>query len=266
LFQKVNHGRYAHEATQIYSIAGTDEPIDLYAEFLRVESARHNKTVPCEQTPRYLFFANEILNAFPEARMINIVRDPRDVLLSQKNKWRRRFLGARNIPLGESFRAWVNYHPYIISRLWVSAVVAARRMADHPRFFTVRFEDLVGRPEETVQAICAFADLRYEPGMLEVPHIGSSTGHDRPDFKGIDSRRSGNWRAGGLSRAELEICEQVTGYEMQRYGYVKEMAPTSLLLHPASMGLFSFKAVAALLLNLRRTRNLLDTLRRRLAN
>ena len=51
-----------------------------------------------------------------------MVRDPRDVLLSQKNKWKRKFLGANDIPFFELLRARFNYHPYTISKMWKTAV------------------------------------------------------------------------------------------------------------------------------------------------
>ena len=36
------------------------------------------------------YHLEEILQFFPNAKVINLVRDQRDVLLSQKNKWKRR--------------------------------------------------------------------------------------------------------------------------------------------------------------------------------
>lgn len=211
-----------------------------------------------------LSFVQEILKAFPEAVVINMIRDPRDVLLSQKNKWRRRFLGAGNIPLTEAIRAWANYHPYTIAMLWVAAVRSALRHVGHPRFVSIRYEDLLRQPEVTVRALCSVAGLDYAEKMLAVPQVGSSTGVDRPDQHGIDASRTGGWRKGGLTETELAICERVCGDEMKRMGYEYEIGASSFLRRWISMMLFAFKAVLALALNLRRTRNLRETLRRRL--
>jgi hypothetical protein len=264
IFQQVTRGRFDADRERILAAAGTDDPVSLYAAFLQDETGRQGKSVPCEQTPRYLFFAGEILDAFPGARIINMVRDPRDVLLSQKNKWRRRYLGARNIPLREAARSWVNYHAYTVSRLWVAAARTARRFEGHPRFTTLRFEDLVAHPEESIRPLCAFAGISYEPAMLDVPQVGSSTGRDRPDRRGIDAGRSGTWQRGGLSDLELEICERVTRGERERFGYTGEGRRVSAFLWAASMSVFAVKAALALMLNLGRTRNLRETLKRRL--
>ena len=264
-FRKVVTGRYASEAERILISSQYDDPLSVYEMFLRFESARINKIVPCEQTPRYLFYVEEILAAFPHAKVINIIRDPRDVLLSQKNKWRRRYLGAKNIPLSETFRSWVNYHPYTISRIWVAAVRTARRLEGHPRYLSILFEDLLQSPDSTVQLLCAFVGITFEQTMLDVPQIGSSMGKDRPEQKGIDGSRSGSWRNGGLSDIELAICQDVARDDMNRLGYSVESISVSVWRTASSMVVFGFKAVAALILNLHRTTKLRETLRRRWA-
>jgi hypothetical protein len=263
-FAKVEPEEYREEAQHILADSENHDPVSVYHSFLLSETKNHGKSIPCEQTPRYLFFVKEILDVFSDAVVFNMVRDPRDVLLSQKNKWRRRFLGARNIPLPEALRAWANYHPYTIARLWVAAVRTARRYEENPRFVSIRFEDLLKQPEEIIRSSCAFAGLPYEARMLNVPQIGSSTGVDRPELKGIDGRRSGGWRKGGLTGVELAICQRVCGAEMAKLGYSIEAAETAVWRRWMSMSLFAFKALLALLLNLRRTKNLIETLRRRL--
>jgi len=263
-FARVEPGRYREDARHILSSVERRDPVSVYHSFLLSEAGSRGKKIPCEQTPRYLFFAQEILDAFPDAVVINMVRDPRDVLLSQKNKWRRRFLGARNIPLTEALRAWANYHPYTIARLWRAAVRAARRHEGNARFVSLRFEDLVKQPEETVRSLCAFTGISYETEMLSVPQVGSSTGMDRPERKGIDGSRSGGWRKGGLTDMELAICQRVCGVEMTRLGYESEAVELAVWRRWMSMSVFALKAMLALMLNLRRTKNLRETLRRRL--
>jgi hypothetical protein len=263
-FAKVVPGKYQDEAERVLADVEGDDPVSAYKSFLHYESRRNGKSIPCEQTPRYLFFVKEILDFFPGACVINIVRDPRDVLLSQKNKWRRRFLGAKNIPFSEALRAWVNYHPYTISRLWVAAVRTANRFEGNPRFVSIRFEDLLQQPEASVQSLCSFVGITFEPDMLKVPQVGSSAGMDKPEQKGIDRSRSGSWRNGGLTDVELAICQHVAAKELSSLGYVEEPVVIAAWRRWMSMSGFAFKVLLALLLNLRRTKNLRETLRRRL--
>lgn len=262
-FEKPRHGAFDDDVIRILDAAGGGDALSIYAAFLRHETRRQGKGVPCEQTPRYLFSAAEILDVFPQAVMINMVRDPRDVLLSQKNKWRRRFLGARNIPLREAFRSWANYHPYVMARLWGAAVRQAERMADHPRFVSVRFETLLAQPRDTLDELCRFAGLQIEAQMLEVPQIGSSSGEDHPERIGVNAARIGAWQQGGLQAQEIATCQRVAGAEMQRQGYAITPVSPSLTARLRENVMLPIKGGVALMLNLHRTKNLFGSLRRR---
>jgi len=263
-FARAMPGKYRDDAQKICAAATSDDPISAYESFIHYETTRRGKSIPCEQTPRYLFFAEEILEAFPDARIINIVRDPRDVLLSQKYRWRRRRLGAASIPRWEAFRSWFNYHPYAITRLWVSAVSVAGRLANRQRFRSVRFEDLIVDPSRIVGELCSFLDIGFSSSMLDVPQLGSSTGQDRPEARGIDATRTGVWRLGGLSDVEVAICQRAAAGEMEKWGYRPEKmyaAPWKVWLR---MAVLPIQMMLALLLNWHRTTNLWQSLGRRI--
>lgn len=236
----------------------------VFERFLLHEAAKNGKTVPCDQTPRNVFYIGEILRLYPRARVINMVRDPRDVLLSQKRKWKRRFLGASGIPLKEALRAWVNYHPVVISKLWNASVRSADRFADHARVHSLRFEDLLADPEGEIGTVCEFLGISFEQSLLEVPQVGSSSGLDHPERRGIARDRAGSWKKGGLSAAEVFLCQKVTGRLMRRYGYpVKPVAPNALAVAGSAVALPA-KLALALLANLGRMKSIRETLRRRL--
>jgi hypothetical protein len=241
-------------------------PAKIFEVFLVSEAEKNGKTIPCDQTPRNVFYIGEILALYPEARVINMVRDPRDVLLSQKRKWKRRFLGAGDIPFREVVRSWANYHPITISKLWNASTSAAGRHAGDPRVHLLRFEDLVNDPESATRQVCEFAGLSFEENMLFVPQVGSSSGLDHPEQRGIDRDRAGSWKRGGLSSTELFLCQKIAGGPMQRYGYplLTPSRPNAPRL-VASLVSFPAKLVFALLLNLGRMRNIQETIKRRLS-
>jgi hypothetical protein len=237
---------------------------DVFGLFLSYEAGRHGKTIPCEQTPRNVYYIGEILDIFPEARVINMVRDPRDVLLSQKRRWKRPFLSGGDVPRSQAVRYWINYHPITISKLWNSAVAAGDSWAGDPRVYTMRFEDLVSDPDRHVRNICDFVGIGYDPSMLDVPQIGSSSSHDDPAVTGIDSDRKESWRKGGLNGAELYISQKMTAQYMARYGYEpsdRRANPVLLFFYLLS---FPAKLAAALLLSLKRMKNIGETIKRRL--
>lgn len=265
LFTPISLGTYQQQARAVLAAAPSRNPVTVYETFLLSETRQAGMQIPCEQTPRYLYQAEEILEAFPDARMICMVRDPRAVLLSQKNKWRRRKLGASNMPAFWAFRAWVNYHPYTMSRMWASASRRARRFNHHPRFRAIRFEDIIAAPEPNLRAICAFLEIDFAPEMLRIKQIGSSTGQDRPDQLGVDPSRADFWRQGGLKPVEIALCERTAADEMAIWGYKASGHRASLFAFSGAMAGFVAKSFAALVLNFRRNKNLLETIRRRLS-
>jgi hypothetical protein len=262
-FEKVVTGRYDSAARAVLKESKDHSAITVYKTFLDFETRIRGKATPCEQTPRYVFYSSGILSMFPEARIINIVRDPRDVLLSQKNKWRRRFLGARNIPLREALRSWVNYHPYTITQLWCSCIHAASSCDYHSRFHSVRYEDLVVKPEETVRSLCEFLSIEFEENMLNIPTVGSSMGEDAAHETGIASTRSGRWRRGGLSEVEINICESIAWQEMPEFGYALEGKRVSPLRKAINFAVLVLKVPLIVIMNVSRTRSITDSLQRR---
>lgn len=129
---------------------------------------------------------------------------------------------------------------------------------------TVYFERLLEDPESVVLEVCEFLGLEYEESMLAVPKIGSSNVPDRPAEEGIDSNRASSWKSGGLSNTELFLTEKVVDSELSDQGYESARPSRSLLSTVAALLTLPVKLGLALLVNMSRTRNLLDSIKRRL--
>ncbi len=235
----------------------------VYDAFIQYEAQQHNKTIPCEQTPQNVFYIGEILKQFPEAKIINMVRDPRDVLLSQKRRWRRALI-AKNVSKFNGFRYWMNYPPITISKLWNGAISAADKYAEDSRIKTVNFEQLLSNSETTLKEICQFLELSFQNTMLDVPQVGSSSEQDQPERKGINKERSESWKKGGLNSTELHICQNITKDYMEKHGYKLEPITTNPLTLTYSYATFPLKISLALLLSLKRMKRITATIKRRL--
>ncbi|MFM9986431.1 MAG: sulfotransferase family protein [Flavobacteriales bacterium] len=239
--------------------------IQHYLSFLAHETALHHKSCACDQTPRNIFYVEEILRYIPEARVIIMMRDGRDVLNSQKRKWMRKFKGASNIPLMESVRSWCNYHPITISRLWRSSTRVAMRMRNHERVMVVQFEELLANPSEMVKKLCLFLGREFHPSMLEIPQLGSSSQNDQPGKMGINRELSGQWMKGGLNRAEIAICNAINKLEFAANGYQSAEGNRFIPEVVYYYLTFPVKTCIALLFNLKRMRNIRETIKRRLS-
>lgn len=262
---ELNIEKYRTDAVNI--VAAIGEKIyshDVLRSFLFYETHLHQKTIPCEKTPQDVFYIPEILELFPQAKIINMVRDPRGVLLSQKRKWQRKNMGAGFMTRKEQRRLKINYHPITISKLWNASVRTALKYKNHIQMHNMIFENLVNESEAEVKRLCRFLEIDFTYEMLNIPQVGSSNEADKPDAFGIKTERAGNWERGGLNKAEIYFCQKICGNYMKQYGYeLKKIRPDifSVLFYYIS---FPIKIILAILFNLHRMKNIFEAIRRRL--
>lgn len=109
----------------------------------------------CEKTPGNIRHIDRIMEFYSgRVRCINIVRDGRDVVTSRHP--------------GDPGRYWVPI------RRWVEDVTCGLEAERRGQVMTVRYEDLVARPEPTLRELCDYLDEPFEPGMLDYQNSGSS--------------------------------------------------------------------------------------------
>ena len=236
--------------------------LELFSKFLSSEAALNNKTHSCDQTPRNIFYIDTLVKA-KQNKIILMVRDPRAVLLSQKKKWKRRYLGARQIPLKESIRAWANYHPYTISKMWNTTARLALNYGSAQNVLVVKYEDLISNSKDCVESICEFLELPFQNEMLLIPKLGSSNKSDNSEEKGIFKTDNEVWQT-ELSDAEIHICQKVNSDVMQKMQYnINKTNLLSRIQLPLYAISWVIKTGISLALNLHRIKNFKETIKRR---
>lgn len=124
----------------------------------------------CVKFPVDIGHLAELLEWFPDCRIMHITRDPRAVAMSKSND-----------PSGTAIR--VLQHPrlaWLIRKLSVLLVIGDyRRTARiHRRFQRLnnyklfRYEDLLAEPEKTIRQLCGFIGVEYKDNFLH-PEMGS---------------------------------------------------------------------------------------------
>ena len=263
LFNQQNISVFNEKAIALLAHKNICNPLSIYELFLSAMSNENKSTISCEQTPKNMYYLNEILAFFPQAKVINMVRDQRDVLLSQKNKWKRRFLGASKIPLSEAIRSYINYHPILTSKVWNSSLEHTAKYFDNERVKIVKFEELLAKSESVVKDICNFLAIEFHSQMLNVSVVGSSTEQDNKDSFLIDSSKIEKWKKGGLNSAEIYLSQLTSHKMMSKFSYHLEKFQLPPLLSIFYIITFPVKLGLAFLLNIKRMGNMVEVINKR---
>ena len=180
-------------------------------------SAELHCPILIEQTPANVRFIPEILATFPDARIIVLVRDYRDVLLSQKSKWKRKFRGGAKTPWLETIRAFVNYNPILIALIWKKNY---QKIPSSESVLCLRYEDLITDPKKQLSLVCTFLNEPFDPVILDVAFVGSSLSNDSSS-RGFSSTNTGNWKK-SLPYLDCVIADTLCGNIAADFGYDRQ--------------------------------------------
>lgn len=189
------------------------DPPHLLRAALECYASRRGKRRMGEKTPGHLYSAQLVLRWYPAARMVCVVRDGRDVALSLlKVPWSHSRLRAHCVAWNGAARRAIHLES-----------------AFPTRFMTIRFEDLVAAPEESVRRIDTFAGIEFEPGQLD-PTIPTGVVPDRERpwkenaLRAIDPARAGAWRQLASKEQQCEM-HRVMSRMLDLFGYDVPSAP-----------------------------------------
>jgi Sulfotransferase family len=160
-------------------------------------------------------YACPIFDAYPDARIIHMIRDPRDRYASSLTRWQRRRGG-----IGAGTAEWL-----------ASARSALLNTRDHPDSYRpIRYESVVSAPEQTMREVCDFIGEPFAPEML--------TMQGAPEFSGRGGNSSYGERAPGaitaasvgrfrdvLSARQVAFVQKVAGDLMAPFGYEPDPVP-----------------------------------------
>ncbi|MDB5493323.1 MAG: sulfotransferase [Phenylobacterium sp.] len=176
---------------------------------------RCGKPIWAEKTPWNVLRLGFLWRHFPGARFIHVIRDGRDVACSLRGMpWAK--ITAADRSSAEALEECAAY--------WGFHVAAGRRYRHDPRYYEVRYEDLVGDPERTVRRLLAFLGLDWNDAVLEADGLHEAltkVGHANSNQPGRTIHRDAleRWRT-DLSAAERRIVEQAAGGMLARAGYL----------------------------------------------
>jgi hypothetical protein len=209
--------RVPRQDIEAYLLASDRTERGVFEAFLRIYADRRGKAIMGEKTPAHLAYVETLLEWFPDARVVHCLRDPRAIYVSEL---RRRTEHAVGVPYRQLLRVPALLERFVLLQVvwaWAGAVNRHRvlRRRYPKRYRSVRFEDLVDAPEQTLAGLCDFLGVELEPRMLEqkVTSRGALVGEP-----GIDAAASERWRTHIGSGAKSAI-ELLLGRRLREMGY-----------------------------------------------
>jgi hypothetical protein len=158
-------GRTGIGRTELERLLPAGRPVP-YAEFVRaffdLYGRIENKPRVGDKTPGYVRRLPLLHDLFPDARIVHLIRDGRDVVLSA--------LAWRRWPKLSKRFATARLHPVPTAALWWERHVRSGREAGAALrsdiYHEVRYEALVADPAATAESLCSFLDLHFDDAML----------------------------------------------------------------------------------------------------
>ncbi len=166
-------------------------------------------------TPEHLLYLDRIKRTIPNALIIHIIRDGRDVALSlEKQAWIRPFVWHRRKTLE------------VAALYWEWMVRKGRRDGRDlgPDYLEVRYEDLVLAPQKILGEVGRFVGQELDYDSIERVGIGSVS---KPNSSFLEEMKDGDfspvcrWKT-SLSPARLEQLETLLGGTLTELGYERE--------------------------------------------
>jgi len=177
----------------------------LFALFQEHHAEREGKPRWGDQTGLVERYADQIFIAYSGAKILHMIRDPRDRYEASLALW----------PKGKGRAGGAT------ARWQYSTGLAERNLKKYPQgYMTVRFESLVANPESTLKEICNFIDEDYTPSMLTMDgaqkfraQIGKGEGE-----KLLSEAYIGKYR-GSIPDQEIAFMQRYLKNRMHVYNY-----------------------------------------------
>lgn len=173
------------------------------------EAARRGTTRWGDKSLHTEHAAARVFEEWPDARIVHMIRDPRDRFASVVKRYEkeRKGIGA-------------------ITGRWLRSVRRGNENVARygERYMLLRYETLAGEPESTTRHLCDFLGLPFEPVMLTLQGVdeqrerGGNSSYGTMTPGAISTRSIGRY-SDVLNAREIAFIEWMVGGEMAEFDY-----------------------------------------------
>lgn len=211
--------------------AGRYDAAGLFEGFIRCETGarRGDGIIWGDKSPQYIEHLPLLVDLFPNARIVHLVRDVRDYCLSVRKAWKK-----------DLRRAAVRWNEGVMS-----AHEQSRRAPG--RFCQVHYEQLLLAPERELRRLSQFIGVEFTTSMLRMSRptekVGDARGHSE-----IKTDNAGKFES-ELTAREVTAIEALAWDGMHAMGYVPQRATAPRRLSGAALGAIRVKDGLAVVWN-----------------
>lgn len=163
-------------------------------------------------------YADDVFREFPNAKIIHMLRDPRDRYASVLKRYDEKDKGV-----AAATGRWLR-----------STITGNRNLQKYPgKYITIRYETLASKPEKTCRQVCEFLGEDFEPVMLTMqgaPDHGDEGGNSSfEDFqpRTISTKSIGRFHQ-VLDKRDIAFIQACANRHMKTFGYSIEPLNFSL--------------------------------------
>lgn len=172
---------------------------EVFEKLIRFDTNCSGDIIWGDKSPSYVRHIPLLIDLYPYAKVIHLVRDVRDYCLSINKAWRKNILRAAQRWNDDTYKACND-----IKKKSTSCI-------------EVRFEDLLNNPQEILLDICIFLDISFENKMLHlsksVEEVGDAKGETR-----IVSNNKEKWMK-NMTPEYIREVEAICAAQLTYYRY-----------------------------------------------
>ena len=146
---------------------------------------------------------------FPKGKVIHIIRDPRDVLVSYKKM---------TIETGKKYldSIFANMHSFDFALQYSSEL-------PKERYLVLKYEDFIRDKKSTIQFMCEYLEIEFDNQMLNVEKYKDAVGQpfvlkDHSSFPNSEGPPLDRWKD-HIDLFELELIEALLAKQMRSFNY-----------------------------------------------
>jgi hypothetical protein len=184
--------------------------VHFFHEYLRAYAKKEKVGNIGDKDPMNSGLLTVIKQHFPDAWIVHIIREPRDVLLSRLKS------------------AWGKKYP-LLAHLGDHKVSLEKALREGPELFgekylETRYEDLIADPENEMKRICRELPIEFEEGMLNFEKSSSQlVSREEQQWKGnifgkIMHGNTNKWKK-GLTAFQKNLSGLILGDLIEKLGY-----------------------------------------------